>query len=94
MLTKERTKKALIILNRYDSTAQKMKCCEELSELELALLQHINKGGNTDEILEEMADVYIMLEQVRYMMPFGENRLEDMIDFKLDRQIQRIRGEK
>ena len=57
-MTKERTKKALLILNAYDSTAQKMKCCEELAELETALLKHINKGGNTDEILEEMADVY------------------------------------
>lgn len=92
-MTKERTKKALLILNSYDSTAQKMKCCEELAELETALLKHINKGGNIDEVLEEMADVYIMLEQVRYMMPFGEDRLNEVMDFKLDRQIQRIRGE-
>ena len=93
-MTKDRTKKALLILNAYDSTAQKMKCCEELAELETALLKHINKGGNTDEILEEMADVYIMLEQVRYMMPFGETDLNEAIDYKLDRQIQRIRGAK
>ena len=93
-MTKERTKKALLILNAYDSTAQKMKCCEELAELETALLKNINKGGNTDEILEEMADVYIMLEQVRYMMPFGETDLNEAIDYKLDRQIQRIRGAK
>lgn len=92
MMKKERTKKALIILNHYDSQRQKMKVCEELSELETALLKHINKGGNTDDVLEELADVYIMLEQLKYMMPFGENRLEDMIDYKLDRQIQRIRG--
>ena len=90
-MTKERTKKALLILNAYDSTAQKMKCCEELAELETALLKHINKGGNTDEILEEMADVYIMLEQMRYMMPFGENSLDEMIDYKLDRTLERIR---
>ena len=91
-MTQERTRKALLILNHYDSNNQKMKCCEELSELETAILKHINKGGNTDEILEEMADVYIMLEQLRYMMLFGENTLNDVIDFKLDRQIQRIRG--
>ena len=90
-MTKERTRKALLILNHYDSKAQKLKCCEELAELQTAILKHINKGGNTDDILEEMADVYIMLEQLRYLMPFGENRLEDTIDFKLDRQIQRIR---
>lgn len=90
-MTKERTKKALLILNAYDSTAQKMKCCEELAELDAALLKHINKGGNTAEILEEMADVYIMLEQLLFMMPFGENSLDEMIDHKLDRTLERIR---
>lgn len=91
-MTNERTRKALLILNAYDSTAQKMKCCEELAELETAILKHINKGSNTDAILEELADVYIMLEQLKYMVPFGVNQLEDMIDFKLDRQIRRIKG--
>lgn len=91
-MNNERTKKALLIMNAYDSKAQKMKCCEELSELEAAILKHLNKGGNTDEIMEEMADAYIMLEQMKHMMPFGENTLEEMIDFKLDRQIERIKG--
>ena len=92
-MTKERRTKALRILNSYDSKAQKMKCCEELAELETALLKHINKGGNTDAVMEELADVYIMLEQLIFMMPFGENSLEEMIDFKLDRQLERIRGQ-
>lgn len=91
-MKKDRTRKALIILNHYDAKNQKMKVCEELSELETALLKHINKGDNTEDVLEEMADVYIMLEQLKYMMPFGENRLDEMIDSKLDRQIQRIKG--
>ena len=69
-----------------------VKCCEELSELETAILQHINKGQCQDKILEEMADTYIMLEQLRCIMPFGDNDLEDEINFKLDRQLQRIRG--
>ena len=92
-MTKERRTKALRILNSYDSKAQKMKCCEELAELETALLKHVNKGGNTDAVMEELADVYIMLEQLIFMMPFGENSLEEMIDFKLDRQLERIRGQ-
>ena len=70
-----------------------VKCCEELSELETAILQHINKGQCQDKILEEMADAYIMLEQLLCIMPFGANVLEDMINFKLDRQLQRIKGE-
>ena len=92
-MTKEQKLKALRILNHYDSKAQMIKCCEELSELETAILQHINKGKCHDKILEEMADTYIMLEQMLCIMPFGENVLEDMINFKLDRQLKRIRGE-
>ena len=32
-----------------------------------------------------------MLEQLLFMMPFGENSLEEMIDHKLDRTLERIR---
>ena len=90
-MTAEQSKKALMILNSYDSKAQKLKCCEELAELETELLKHINKGANEEAVLEEMADVLVMIEQLKWMMPFGENRLEDMINFKLDRQLERIR---
>lgn len=91
-MTKEQKLKALRILQHYDSKAQMIKCCEELSELETAILQHISKGQCQDKILEEMADTYIMLEQLLCIMPFGDNILEDKINFKLDRQLQRIRG--
>ena len=91
-MTAEQSKKALMILNSYDSKAQKLKCCEELAELETELLKHINKGANEEAVLEEMADVLVMIEQLKWMMPFGENRLEDMINFKLDRQLERIRN--
>lgn len=92
-MTTEQTKKALLILQAYDSKAQMMKCCEELSELETAILKHLNKGDGTEAVFEEIADVLIMIEQLRHMIPFGENRLEEMIDYKLDRQLKRIRGQ-
>lgn len=90
-MTEKQSNKALMILNYYDSKAQKMKCCEELAELTSAILKHLNKGGNEEAVLEELADAYIMLEQLKHMMPFGSNRLDEMIDFKLDRQMKRIR---
>ena len=45
-----------------------VKTCEELSELEAALLKCYNKGqgdGRIEAVQEEIADVYIMLEQIR-----------------------------
>lgn len=89
-MTKEQTTKALLICNAYGSKAQMIKCCEELSELSTAILHHINKGNNEEAMLEEMADVYIMLEQLRYMLPFDEAALEGEIEFKLTRQLGRL----
>ena len=90
-MTKEQKLKAMHILYRYGAKPQMLKCCEELSELETAILKFVNKGiNNTVEILDEMADVYIMLEQMKSVFPFGENMLEERIEYKLNRQLQRI----
>ena len=92
-MTNEQKLKAMHIVYVYGSKAQMLKCCEELSELEAAILKHINKEGkNTDEVLDEMADVYIMLEQMKSIFPFGENVLNDRINYKLNRQMDRING--
>lgn len=89
-MTKEQTTKALIICNAYGSRAQMIKCCEELSELSTAILHHVNKGENHEAILEEMADVYIMLEQLKSMIPYDDAALDKEIDFKLTRQLGRL----
>lgn len=89
-MTKEQTTKALIICNAYGSKAQMIKCCEELSELSTAILHHVNKGENHEAILEEMADVYIMLEQLKSMIPYDDAALDKEIEFKLTRQLGRL----
>lgn len=92
-MTKEQKLKAMHILYRYGAKPQMLKCCEELSELETAILKHLNKDkNNTEEVLDEMADVYVMLEQMKSVFPFGENVLEDRIEYKLNRQLERIEG--
>lgn len=92
-MTSEQKLKAMHILYYYGAKPQMLKCCEELSELETAILKHINKDiNNTEAVLDEMADVYIMLEQMKCVFPFGENVLEERIEYKLNRQAQRIKG--
>ena len=44
-MTNEQKLKAMHIVYVYGSKAQMLKCCEELSELEAAILKHINKEG-------------------------------------------------
>lgn len=41
-----------------------------------------------DDVMEEVADVIVMMEQLKLF--FGQNRIEEIIDLKIDRQIERI----
>lgn len=83
------------ILRRYGCKAQLVKAAEELAELQLILLQDHNKNFIYDvtEIYEELADVYIMLEQIKMIYSIDESELNNDIAYKLDRQIQRIENE-
>lgn len=77
------------ILNHYGRQAQLNKTMEELAELQVAIAHEDNK----DNVLEELADVQVMAEQVRLMWGIGEDELDRMIDYKVDRTIRRIRKE-
>lgn len=90
-MTTEQHVKALRILQYYKADSQYLKCVEELSELTEAIMKHINKGNNKDAIFEEIVDVEIMLEQVKILLPQGENVFSEEIDRKLDRQLRRIK---
>ena len=87
--------KAGRILEYYGDEHQKLKAAEELSELETVLLQNINKGVYCKEqIAEEIADVYIMLKQLTLIYGIEDYKLSVMVDFKLNRQLERIIKEK
>lgn len=83
------------ILRCYGCKAQLVKAAEELAELQLILLQDYNKNFvyDTTEIYEELADVHIMLEQIKMIYQINETELDEYIAYKLDRQIQRIENE-
>lgn len=83
------------ILRRYGCKAQLVKAAEELTELQLILLQDHNKNFvyDTTEINEELADVYIMLEQIKLIYSIDEIELNAEIDYKLHRQLKRIENE-
>lgn len=63
---------------------------EECAELVQAISKY-RRGGSFKLTLEEIADVEIMIEQIKYLNSDAENRMIEKIrDGKLDRQIQRI----
>ena len=74
----------------YGKNPQKAKLIEEMAELQQILVKDI-LGGETekDKLTEEAADVLIVLFQlILNTMPC--NKLADMMNFKIDRQLHRI----
>lgn len=83
------------ILQHYGILHQKSKTIEELAELIVALQKDILKGkeGHSRAVLEEIADVHIMLTQL--LDEEGDKTMVSLIvDKKLKRQIRRIKAEK
>ena len=106
MDTKQR-EKARAILKHYGEKSQRRQLIEECSELIQAICKYdremnaekfnAEKVGNLEnEIAGEIADVLIMIEQLKISMFYGDgvNLIDCMINYKLDRQLERIeRGE-
>ena len=83
------------ILKHYGLQHQKAKAIEELGELIVALQKDILSGneGLSKEVLEEIADVHIMLTQL--LDDEGDKtQVSLIVDRKLKRQIRRIEKEK
>ena len=83
------------ILKHYGLQHQKSKAIEELGELIVALQKDLlsGKDGLSKDVLEEIADVHIMLSQL--LDDEGDKtQVSLIVDRKLKRQIRRIDKEK
>lgn len=92
--------KIKLIADTYGYDAQSRQCIEEMAELTQAINKLWRKQGNgqqtdkeisvyMDYILEEIADVQIMLWQMEYLLNADVSMI---IEQKLDRQLERIKG--
>ena len=84
------------IANHYGIKHQSKKIIEEMGELITALCKLDEYTAcdkrikqRYDEVVEEIADVIIMAEQIKYL--YGSSQIEEVIEKKLDRQILRIK---
>lgn len=90
MIDDERIK---TIAKHYGIKKQLIQLAEECSELAVEASHSVRKG-TTVKIIEEMADVEIMIEQIIYLAKIDRCDIEDCINYKLDRQMKRIKEEK
>ena len=63
---------------------------EELSELQKELCKALRNKSNYDNIVEEIADVEIMLEQMKIYFNILNKDLERMKEHKIERTKERL----
>ena len=90
MIEDERIKK---VADHYGIKRQLHQLAEECSELAVEA-SHSARNGVTVKIIEEMADVLLMIEQVVYLSGIAIEDIDECISFKIDRQMKRIKEEK
>lgn len=69
---------SIAALAKWGADVQLLQTQEELMELAIAI-SHFRRGrsGSRQEILEEVGDVYLMLDQVRAM--FGDGEIDNAV---------------
>lgn len=98
--------KLLQIINHYGIDNQLKKLSEEIFELQQAINTHELKSsveyeiplteivGTKEHITEEIADVMVMLCQFKEYYHISYENIEKIMDYKIERQLKRIKKEK
>lgn len=81
------------IADHYGLNNQMMQAIEEMGELTQAIVKVFRNGldNERDNLIEELADVEIMIEQLDYLL--GDNQIEKIKEYKVNRQLNRIAQE-
>ena len=98
--------KLLQIVSHYGIDKQLKYIHSEYFELDEAILDteayksfeesegvEYNEKGCKEHITEELADVMVMLKQFQYYYGIDDKQIEDVMYYKIDRQLDRIEKE-
>lgn len=78
-------------ITHYGDVAQVLKAVEEMSELIKVLVKDMKMEESKDRLIDELADVSIMCEQLR--MIYGvNNEVNVRMNYKLKRLLRRMRS--
>lgn len=92
-MTQEQLRQLNFIVEHYGSANQLNKSIEELSELITEISRYdADEPHRRGNIIDELSDVMVMCNQLMIIFNcFGE--VEERIDFKIKRQLERIKNE-
>lgn len=100
-MKEEMERQCILIADHYGIDFQSNQLIEECAELIQAINKYKRKyiGGQPlvrtvsawDQVVEEIADVEVMLCQIKYLLKIPENQVEEVERNKIDRTITRIK---
>lgn len=89
-LKKEITK---LFVCHYGEEKQILKACEELTELLYEVLTCLKKEDcDTEPLIDEMADVCVMIGQLQTIFQIGDYELQEQINKKIARTLNRLKN--
>ena len=77
-------------IETYGADAQLNVAIEEFAELTKEICKHKRYADNTKAIIEEMADCYIMLEQMKMIFGLDNADVSNAMDRKISRLERRL----
>ncbi len=80
------------VINKFGKEAQCRQVMEECAELIQAVNKNLRSAGAKENLIEEMADVGIMLDQLRIMFEIKDTEINKIRCEKM-KQIKRMVGE-
>lgn len=85
-MTPKQNKTIHRVISVFGEKNQQMQTLEELMELQHAVFEHVHRGtDNRDNIVEEIADVEIMIAQLKQIHNIQPNEIEQIKERKLNR---------
>ena len=95
--------KIIKIANHYGLVKQSRQLSEECAELIQAVSKYMRYQETSyastvdwkylENVCEEIADVEVMLEQIKYLLHINPEAVEEIKKNKIDRQLERIKKE-
>lgn len=82
--------KIKLLLNSQSDIENKAIIIEELSELQKEITKDIRKKINKEHLLEEIADVIIVLHMAKEIYNISESEIEQWVNKKMERNLKRI----
>ena len=91
-MTRGQKTKCRRIAEHYGRKNQERQAVSELCELMYVLTRRLEQrqADWQNDLLDEMADCLVMIEQLRALHSIEDEELTDRVNFKLNRQLERI----